>query len=282
MTVEPNPAKMDLLVESTLEVCARRFVNVDWIETITSLWTWFALIIRCALSTLDVTYKFIVKHRGGERTELWLGVKEELMTLVALRPLFFADLGRPWCPQALMTDASFWGGGALETTATTEELRTEARLTAPKGWFMELELLDDQLDPQGDLSCDEFDELEMDPTMPTHAENLGPMPAVLRVIYVAHLFSGMRRTGDFEDYLTQLGREHGAVVIVASIDLAISDDYDLKVEEKREAILDQARSGHWRGCLAGPPCGTFSRARYNYDLPGPPRLRRRDRIRGLA
>jgi hypothetical protein len=62
------------------------------------------------------------------------------------------------------------------------------------------------------LSGDELDELEMEPTMPTHAENLGPMPAVLRVMYV--------------DYLTQLGREHGAVVIVSSIDLAISDDYD--------------------------------------------------------
>jgi hypothetical protein len=46
MMAEPNPSKMDLLAESTGEVCANRFVDVVWIETITSLWKRLALMVR--------------------------------------------------------------------------------------------------------------------------------------------------------------------------------------------------------------------------------------------
>lgn len=62
--------------------------------------------------------------------------------------------------------------------------------------------------------------------------------------------------------------------MVLSIDRALSSDHDLRDEEKVQRLVVLARSGRFASVHAGPPCGTWSRARYR-ELPGPPPLRSR-------
>ena len=78
-----------------------------------------------------------------------------------------------------------------------------------------------------------------------------------------------------EDYLTKLGSEKGLVVIVISIDMVISEDYDLLNPEKFEKLMTAARAGRFAGAHGGPPCGTWSASRYNQRQPGPPPVRSR-------
>ena len=73
--------------------------------------------------------------------------------MVALTPLMFGDMGKAWHQGAFMTDASWWGGAALHTQATVEELREEARAVSPNGWFTKLALEEESLSRGGAHQC---------------------------------------------------------------------------------------------------------------------------------
>ena len=70
-------------------------------------------------------------------------------------------------------------------------------------------------------------------------------------------------------------------MIVVSIDVAVSAHYDLLDPEKFGRLLGAARDGRFISAHAGPPCGTWSAARYNFACPGPPPLRSRASPWGL-
>eukprot|EP00969_Alexandrium_andersonii_P219478 9692893-Alexandrium_andersonii.AAC.1 len=86
---------------------------------------------------------------------------------------------------------------------------------------------------------------------------------------VLHLFSGHRREGDFEDWLTRLGSAAGLLVKVVNGDLGHGPMWDLRVEENVRAIELLAEAGAYDQVHAGPPCSTWSRARYAPDGPPP-------------
>lgn len=199
VTIEPNPEKLHLACEATKELCLRRKVRPECVETLVGHWSWFALAFRPALSIFDATYKFIVAHRGVDtEVPLWRSVARELMAMVA---------GRQHCPavdETSVNDASHWGAGVVETEASIEELKMEARLTAPKGWFAELQREIDDENYFDTMNEEGFESEEGEPIL-GEGPSLPPLPASLPIAYVAHLFSGRRCADDLEDYITRPG-----------------------------------------------------------------------------
>jgi len=63
-----------------------------------------------------------------------LQVKSGLALAAALGPILERDLAAPWLQKAYLYDASLKGGAVVETEATVEELRREARWGARGGW----------------------------------------------------------------------------------------------------------------------------------------------------
>ena len=113
----------------------------------------------------------------------------------------------------------------VETEASIEELKMEARLTAPKGWFAELQGEIDDENYFDTMNEEGFEPEEGEPIL-GEGPSLPPLPASLPIAYVAHLFSGRRCADDFEDYITRPGRDAGVMAIVISIDMIISANYD--------------------------------------------------------
>ena len=104
-------------------------------------------------------------------------------------------------------------------------------------------------------------------------------------IYVLHLFSGRRRSGDLQEALEALCLPEGTNMFVISLDVMVSAKHgDLTNRAQQEAILQVIRAGAIAAAFAGPPCETWSVARFE-AVPGhhkPPRpLRTRAHPWGL-
>lgn len=104
---------------------------------------------------------------------------------------------------------------------------------------------------------------------------------------VIHAYSGRRRAGDFQFFLDEMTqRLDGIVVHVLSLDVVISKQHgDLMDKTVRQYWIRAACSGWVVGLLAGPPCETWSRARY-HELEnggrGPRPLRSSSELWGLS
>ena len=99
--------RLRLAVEDLL---GRRSCSGHMIEVILGHATWLILCRREALSIFDACYRFAHRHRH-EHVRLWGNVRRELQHLVALLPLFVADLRAPWSDSLLCSDASPFGIG---------------------------------------------------------------------------------------------------------------------------------------------------------------------------
>ena len=102
--------------------------------------------------------------------------------------------------------------------------------------------------------------------------------------YIIHLYAGRRRFKDFHEHMTTLLGSHGASwtgnVHVISIDTAISEDMNVHEEVIWSFLLTTGRAGRILGLLLGPPCETWSCARFSVltdengcELKGPRPLR---------
>lgn len=80
------------------------------LHRVLGMWTWNALLCRCALSTMFACYGFIART-GRRRGFLPRGVRQELQALIGLVPLLSVSLGSPISSRVYATDASFWGAG---------------------------------------------------------------------------------------------------------------------------------------------------------------------------
>lgn len=78
----------------------------------------------------------------------------------------------------------------------------------------------------------------------------------------------------------KLGASRGLLVKVECGDLALGEQWDLRRSSNLEVLLAMAQSGAWNGFHSGPPCSTWSMARYANNI-GPPPLRSRDLPWGL-
>ena len=101
---------------------------------------------------------------------------------------------------------------------------------------------------------------------------------------ILHLYSGRRRYGDVQACLEWCNVQSFRVVVV-SVDLAVSKDGDLSNKANRPKWLQAAASGLVCGSIQGPPCETWSAARWQELLDtlsrGPRPLRSNEQPWGL-
>ena len=87
--------------------------------------------------------------------------------------------------------------------------------------------------------------------------------------YILHLYSGVRRQGDFHTYMESLQPPDGHSFYVASVDLVLHARLgDLLDRKAQNHWLDMAAQGAVYAVLAGPPCESWSVARFRFHLTG--------------
>ena len=101
-----------------------------------------------------------------------------------------------------------------------------------------------------------------------------------RIFRFIHLFSG--KNDVLGSALKEEAKNCGLNVEVRALDLSRDTGDDLLKDEPYLSILEEAKQGLWDGGHAGPPCGSFSAARWNRAAPGPPPVRSRTEIYGLS
>lgn len=85
-----------------------------------------------------------------------------------------------------------------------------------------------------------------------------------------YAFSGLAaQPGGIEHAARQHSGVSAGKVTFVMCDLANSPIFDLADQDRFDRLLLDVRRGHYHGCLASPPCGTFSRARGQPGGPAP-------------
>ena len=106
--------------------------------------------------------------------------------------------------------------------------------------------------------------------------------SVARVMVVLHVFAGARRKNDVHDYVERFADESGVPVFMFGIDLAFDVRWDFSDPHTVATLMELAHLGLIDVVLGGPPCSTWSRARFRH-IPGrggPRPLRFRDQLLG--
>ena len=107
-----------------------------------------------------------------------------------------------------------------------------------------------------------MDALDFRPTMPL------PRKAP-RMLYVLHLFSGVKRPQDIHSYIAALPTPSSGILCPISIDYVLDPKTcDLLKEDVQKFWLGRARDGYLFMVIAGPPCETWSVSRLRYLLTG--------------
>ena len=89
------------------------------------------------------------------------------------------------------------------------------------------------------------------------------VPSTFPEMYVLHFFSGRRRTNDLQQALEHLTIPNDAVLFVISLDVMVSADHgNLTDVGQQTAILKLIRLGMIAAIYAGPPCETWTLARF--------------------
>ncbi|CAK0898424.1 unnamed protein product, partial [Prorocentrum cordatum] len=96
-----------------------------------------------------------------------------------------------------------------------------------------------------------------------------------RAMVAMHLFAGRRRRGDVQEVVERLAMERSLRVLFLSADLLDDPRWDLASPPTFSALMELCEGGWVDVVLGGPPCSTWSRARYNRRRPGPPPVRSR-------
>ncbi len=94
-----------------------------------------------------------------------------------------------------------------------------------------------------------------------------------RTFVVAHLFSGERRPGDFEEFLTKAMSREGLGLVVVSVDLGADPCWDLSNPVTFHKLFTWVCEGLIDALLGGPSCSTWSRLRFLSGGPRPLRFR---------
>ena len=107
------------------------------------------------------------------------------------------------------------------------------------------------------------------------------------IFLVVHLFSGRRRFGDFHSALKQFADRSRWKVVILSLDTAVSLEFGnlMQGTVSWETLTTLYLSGRVSATLYGPPCETFSEARFTEAPVGtgkwPRPLRSAERLFGL-
>ena len=117
-----------------------------------------------------------------------------------------------------------------------------------------------------------------------------PVAADHGPFYIVHLYSGRRREQDVHDWMMRYVEDHGYQnVVVLSLDTAIHDSMNVHSPQLWTFLLEAARAGRVLAVVLGPPCETWSSARFETLLNddgtvrrGPRPLRLAEELWGLA
>ena len=107
---------------------------------------------------------------------------------------------------------------------------------------------------------EDFDHALIEPTQPEI-----PHPCAKERIFL-HVFSGRRREGDLQFFMEKLYDQlcaDGTTLCVVSLDLIIDQQWgNVRQETTQTFWLEGVRAGWVCGALCGPPCETWSQARF--------------------
>ena len=196
-------------------------------------------------------------------------------------PRFGTNLKAPWLLDAFATDSNDTGFGVTVTAATVSELREEARYCELRGWTVALE--DSYAEIEESIWADGADQNVQD-LAESATPGPAPWPRSRRSFRVLHLFPGFRRKEDVEWWIRirTLAEGMGLIVDVFSVDVAVDGSMDVTQEKIRLGLLEDVRQGFYHASIKGPPCTTWSRARFNQKKGGPRPLRTRSEPLGRS
>ena len=274
LVLGPSDLKLWTCIRATEYAASLPALRPKALARIIGVWTWFAMICRELLSILNKCYEFSNLEPDNLERPVWPSVRQELRCLVGLACYVPTSLTRPWSPRVFMTDASWMGQGVVERAATIEQIKRAAMLSENKGWVTRVDEWI-TMDRHENSLANDLDREMGDP--------VAEITAFARPTFVVlHLFAGRRRQGDLEHYIMLRAAELDVQVRVVSLDVQIdARKGDLSDPRVINFWMDEIRKGRVLALFAGPPCSTWSVARYNRNRPGPRPVRSLERPWGL-
>ena len=254
------------LLSATEWVARQPCIQVRALSRLVGLWSWRFTIFRELFSIFSEVYVLISEYPLDGVAPMRPLVRQELLTLCALAPLSLCPLHLEWSSEVLMTDASEEGFGVVETSADFSEIQAEARFAERRGWITRVEAA---------YTMTEIEvEDDRDPAVVRGAappQNIWDAMSFSRPTRVLlHLYSGRRRAGDLEHYLEFHGQDERYMMVAVSVDVQVdARTGDISKPEVVAFWVDQIACGRVIYMHAGPPCSTWSRARFNRNAPGP-------------
>ena len=173
------------------------------------------------------------------------------------------------------TDAFWLGQGVTTRKVDRNDVKATAKLSEGRGRVPEAEAefstteLPVDSDPAAEMGCVPF-------------VNLWGNTAFAKPTRVfLHLYSGRRRMGDLQQYF-DLHSGLGYNLHVVSPDIQVNPRTgDMTDTRKVDHWVTMIQRGVAVGMHAGPPCSTWSRARWNRNFPGPGPVRSEEAPWGL-
>jgi hypothetical protein len=113
-TIGLSVPKLQQLCADTLALLDHGECTGRDMQVLVGRWTWASLVRRPVLAVFSSVYRF-QEAADGRRFEVWPSVRRELMVMVGLAPLLFADLDEPFFERVVASDASMTGLGVSAT-----------------------------------------------------------------------------------------------------------------------------------------------------------------------
>ena len=148
---------------------------------------------------------------------------EEFQTYLYLMPLMSFSMNTPWLTDVYMMDSCMDGAGVIQTVASLDEIRAEAKYAETRGWSAVLEDCPTQLEDD-DAILEKLGELTLE--QQTTRIHRGPRQKVLRAL---HLFSGPEREGDVSWWFKVKAAQRGFSVFTENIDNILNKEWVLGI-----------------------------------------------------
>jgi len=108
-----------------------------------------------------------------------------------------------------------------------------------------------------------------EPSSATYRPSPPSTRGIPRFLYVLHLFSGVKRFGDLHSHVDELARKQGYGLCPISVDVALHAQHgDLLNPVTQSFWLGKAADGFLFFVVCGPPCESWSVARFRYLTEG--------------
>jgi len=244
---------------------------------------------RCLYALLDNIFIWVESLQEDLVYDIPGEIQWELLALSFTAIHMRTRLDTPVCNVVGATDAcdeqSFAGLGGCEALVPQRLAEELFRRSDPKGERVKLgQVLQDihVLNNKQKKSENWVDVLESNALSSPRSEcsqgsgitGFVPKSPSQQVFVAVHMFSGRRRSDDFHEFLQQLSWEFAFYVHIEDYDITIKEEFDLYDDKFYNKLLSRGSTGQIAVYLGGPPCNTWSLARYA-GPPGPPPLRSR-------